>query len=411
MALTDGFLALLVWSVAVLLFLWMVARPRATAVGWAGLFRRIGYQLAVVVTVLLAVGVSLNDQYGWYANWGDLGSAFGPTAPGDVVAAGAPATQAASARSSGAAGVDHQPVPLTDLPSLSSLGLSDQPGPATGQIRDYRIVGPVSGLTSTITVWFPPQYTDPTMAQHRFPVLEAFHGAPGTPRQLWFNMSLGKLVAQQTAAGHLAPSVIVMPSYTPGQLDTECVDGGAGQPQMEQWITRDVTSWVEHHLRVDNTRTSWATFGLSAGAWCASMLAMLHPDLYSAAISLGGYYQPDFSRPYVPFRPGSPQWQHYDLIKLAHDHPPAIALWLQTSRADTVSYSTTRSFLATVKPPTSITADVQRNTGHRLGVWIPLIPQTLQWIGRTSPGFAPTAAPRHPLSAPPNPTTALQPQH
>lgn len=411
MSLTDGFLGILLWGVAILCFIWIVVRPRATATGWSALLRRAGYQLAVIVTVLLAVGVTLNDQYGWYANWGDLGTAFIATDPGHVVAAGAVAAQAAAAPSGGGSGVDHEDVPLADLPSPSALGLGLRPGPADGQIREYNVPGPVSRLASSITVWFPPQYTDPAMAHHRFPVLEAFHGAPGTPRQLWFNMSLGKLVAQQTAAGNLAPSVIVMPFYTPGQLDTECVDGGAGQPQVEQWITRDVTGWVEHHLRVGNSRTSWATFGLSAGAWCASMLAMLHPDLYSAAISLGGYYQPSFERPYIPFKTDSPQWEHYDLLKLAHDHPPRIALWVQTSKADPVSYGTTSRLLTIAKPPMSITADVLANAGHRLGVWTPLIPQTMQWLGKTAPGFHPAPAPTIPGWKQSHSTSTLQPLH
>ena len=279
----------------------------------------------------------------------------------------------------------------TDLPSLSSLGLNSGTGPATGQLRQYVVNGPISRVSSSVTVWFPPQYTEPSMAGHRFPVLEAFHGAPGTPRQLWYNMRLGELTARQTADGSLAPSVIVMPYYTPAELDTECVDGGAGQPQIEQWLTRDVTNWVEHHLRVSTDRSSWATFGLSAGAWCANMLAMLHPDLFSAAISLGGYYQPTFEPPYVPFTPGSAQWAHYDLLALARNHPPKVALWVQTSAADPVSYGTTRQLLSIARPPTSVTADVLPNAGHRLSVWDALIPQTLQWLGRTAPGFKPDA--------------------
>lgn len=405
MALTDRFFGLLVWAVAVLLFVWMVAQPRATATGWAGLLRRIGLQLAVVVTVLLAVGVSLNDQYGWYENWGDLASSFRGADPGNVVAAGAAPEQAAAAPNAGGSGGVHRSVPLTDLPNAATLGLGDRTGPADGQIRDYTVPGPTSHFTSKVVVWFPPQYTDPTMSHHRFPVLEAFHGTPGTPRQLWYNMSLSRLVAEQTAAGNLAASVIVMPFYTPGQVDTECVDGGAGQPQVEQWLTRDVTSWVEHQLRVDDSRTSWATFGLSAGAWCASMLAMVHPDLYSASISLGGYYQPAFTKPYVPFGPGSSQWQHYDLLSLARNRPPTTALWTETSPADPISYGTTEQLLATAKPPMSITADVLPNAGHRLSVWVPLIPQTLQWLGRTAPGFRPGPALRLPGWIRPEPTS------
>ena len=387
MSLTGDVLVFLLWFVAVAVFGWIVVRPRATRPGWIGALRRAGYQVVVLVSVLLAVGVTLNDQYGWYANWGDLASSFGGSSPGGVVAAGAAAGSAATASTGGS--TDHSSVALGDLPGPSTLGLTDRTGPADGQVHDYMVAGPVSRFRSTITVWFPPQYTDPALADHRFPVLEAFHGTPGTPQQLWRNMSLGRLVAQETAAGRLAPSIVVMPAWTPREIDTECVDGGAGQPQVEQWLTRDVTSWVEHHLRVADDRRSWATFGLSAGGWCASMLAMLHPDLYSAAISLGGYYQPTFEPPYVPFTPGGPQWEHYNLVKVARDHPPATALWVQTSKVDTVSYATTRDLLAATRTPTSVTADVLPNAGHRLSVWTALIPQTLRWLAATSPGFRP----------------------
>lgn len=392
MSLTNGSLIVVLWVAAIALLALLVVRPRAIGPGWLRLLRRAGYQLAVTFTVLLAVAVTLNDQYGWYANWADVGTMFSGTDPGDVVAAGAAAAQAASTPSGTGGTGDQQPVvPLTDLPGLRSLGLSAGAGPATGQIREYTVTGPISRVSSTVTVWYPPQYTEPAMAHHRFPVIEAFHGAPGTPRQLWYNMSLGKLVAQATHEGRIAPSIIVMPYYTPRALDTECVDGGAGQPQVEQWLTRDVTSWVDHHLRVADDRGSWATFGLSAGAWCANMLAMLHPDQFSAGISLGGYYQPQFEPGYTPFAPGSPQWHHYDLLGLAREHPPKVALWVQTSAADPLSYSTTRQFLAVARPPTSVTADVLRNAGHRLSVWVALIPQTLQWLGSTAPGFAPVS--------------------
>lgn len=387
MSLTGGVLLFLLWVLSVTAFGWIVIRPRSTGPGFTSALRRAGYQVVVLATVLLAVGVTLNDQYGWYANWGDVASSFGGSSPGSVVAAGAAAAAAASSTTGGS--TDHSAVSLSSLPRLATLGLADRTGPAGGQVRVYTVAGPISRVSSTISVWFPPQYTDPALADHRFPVLEAFHGAPGTPRQLWYNMALGPLVAKATAAGQLAPSVVVMPAWTPGGIDTECVDGGAGQPQMEQWLTRDVTSWVEHHLRVADDRGSWATFGLSAGAWCASMLAMLHPDLYSAAISLGGYYQPTFESPYVPFKPNGPQWDHYDLVKVARDRPPATALWVQTSKTDPVSYGTTRELLAATRAPTSVTADVLPNAGHRMGVWVGLLPQTLRWLAATAPGFHP----------------------
>jgi hypothetical protein len=129
-SLTGGLLVFLLYAAAVLLFTWTVVRPRSTAKGWTGSLQRAGYQLAVIVTVLLAVGASLNNQYGWYANWADLGTAFRGTDPGSVVAAGAAAAQAAAAPSGGGTGVDHQAVPLTQLPSPSTQGHGDKVAPS-----------------------------------------------------------------------------------------------------------------------------------------------------------------------------------------------------------------------------------------------------------------------------------------
>lgn len=394
MALTGSLFAWIVWLAAIGLFVWVIVDwPRSARPGWLCVLRRIGYQLGVVVLLLLAVGTTLNDQYGWYANWGDLGSVISGTAPGREVAAGAAAADAAGpVKPSTREESGHATVPLAALPNLPRIGLMSGRGPEHGQIKIYKVDGKASKFHGTVTVWFPASYTDPATAKHRYPVLEAFHGVPGTPPQLYNNMHLGDEVAEAVAAGTLADSIIVMPGWAPKDWDTECVDGGKGYIQMETFITQDVTSWVEHNLRVNDDRSSWATFGLSAGAWCASALTMLHPSLYSAAISLGGYFQPGFEAPYIPFRPNSPQAEHYDLLKLAHNDPPKVALWVQTSPADVLSWGSASQLLKTARPPLSVTADVLPNAGHRISIWVALIPQTLQWLGRTVPGFRPVPA-------------------
>jgi enterochelin esterase-like enzyme len=405
--LTGSLFAWTIWLAAIGLFVWVIIDwPRSARPGFLSVLRRVGYQLGVVLLLLLAVGTSLNSQYGWYANWGDLGTIFSSAAPGQEVAAGAPAADAAGplVPQSGAPAAlpsDRTPVvehtigaPLEALPSLVAMKLSTARGPNDGQIRTYTVDGKASDHTGDVSVWFPASYTDPKMADHRYPVIEAFHGVPGTPAQVYNNMHLGTEVATQVAAGNLADSIIVMPNWAPKDVDTECVDGGKGYLQMETYLTKDVTDWVTHHLRVYTDRSSWATIGLSAGAWCASVLTMLHPDIYSAAISLGGYFQPGFESPYVPFKPGSAQAKHYDLQALAENHPPKIALWVQTSPADSLSWGSASQLLKTARPPLSVTADVLPNAGHRLSIWIALLPQTLQWLGRTVPGFHPAAAGR-----------------
>jgi enterochelin esterase-like enzyme len=221
-------------------------------------------------------------------------------------------------------------------------------------------------------------------------VIEAFHGVPGSPAQyIGTSLHLASTLAQQVAAGHLSDAVIVMPNYTPRQVDTECVNGTNTQPRMEDWLTKDVPEWVDSHVRVDPDRSSWATLGFSAGGWCAAMATMLHPETYAAAIVLQGYFQPTFEPPYRPFTTDSPQGQHYDLAKLAHQDPPRVAIWLLTSKADPVSYGTTEALLSDAKPPLSVTAVVLANGGHRLSVFLPFVPTALDWLGSNVPGFAP----------------------
>ena len=399
MQLTSAAFAWLLCLAAVAAFLWSIlAWPKSAGPGWAALCRRVGHQLLVVVLVVAALGTLLNREYDWYSNWSDLASSFGSAQPADELqAAGAPATEAAAGHlgkvgSDASAGDAPSPGSTvsgsTVLDTGRSLGLSTHPGP-NGQYRTFTVPGPISGHTGPVTVWFPADYDQPAQAFHRFPVIEAFHGIPGSPVQLTNAfVNLGSSVMHEVGRRALREAIVVMPDYAPRQVDTECVNGTGSQPRMEDWITKDVPAWLAAHVRVDRDRGSWAALGFSAGGWCAAMAAMLHPETYAAAIVLQGYFRPIFEAPYVPFAADGPAAEHYDLVRLAHDDPPRTALWILTSKADPLSYGTTRQLLADARPPLSVTADVLTNGGHRTSVWAPVVPRSLDWLG-TIPGFRP----------------------
>ena len=137
----------------------------------------------------------------------------------------------------------------------------------------------------------------------------------------------------------MAPQVQI-----PFGVDTECVNGDPGKPQIETWLAEDVPNWIARTFRVTTQRSSWATMGLSAGGWCAAMATMLHPAQYSAAVVFGGYFRPDFGPYYEAFPKTSPLQTRYDLVKLAR-HPPPVALWLEASHADELSYSSIAGLL------------------------------------------------------------------
>ena len=99
MSLTDPALLFALAILTVGVFGWnVVAWPRSAGPGLPAVLRRIARQLGVVVLVLLTVGVALNDQYDWYANWGDLTTSFSANIPeGTTVTGGVAAKDAAGA--------------------------------------------------------------------------------------------------------------------------------------------------------------------------------------------------------------------------------------------------------------------------------------------------------------------------
>jgi enterochelin esterase-like enzyme len=338
----------------------------------------------VNLMMLLAVAVVLNDQYTFYADWTDLGGGlFGPEQVTSA-RAGASATEAANAMLAGHPASDRGAALPPPVPSLP-------PGAHRGdRVLKYTVAGPRSGLRGTVLVTLPEGYTSPANAARRYPVLEAFHGLPGGPSQWVDSMGLGQAADTVARRGEAAEMITVSPTHAfPPGVDTECVDGVGSAPKVETWLTQDVPDWVTRTFRVRADRSSWSTIGLSMGAWCAAMATMLHPEQYAAAIVMGGYFAPEFSDSYVPFKPGTPQARRYDLINLARTAPPPVALWAETSQADEGSYPSTSRLLAAVRAPMSMEVLALSHAGHRVSLWAGEVPEALDWLGHNVSGFAP----------------------
>jgi enterochelin esterase-like enzyme len=342
--------------------------------GVRGVLARLGQQVLVSVLVVLSVATVLNRQNEWYASWADL---FGSSTP--VVkdnAGGAPPQEALRVDPTGPG----LPTPTQrQLPPLPSPGQRDQV---------FTITGPASGLTGKVLVSLPAGYEDPANAGRSYPVIVAFHGYPGSP-DVWMQgvnlvPSLDTLAGQHKIGG----VIVVAPQIEfPAGADTECVNGGTGQPQVETWLAKDVPDAMAGRLRVARDRSSWATLGFSSGGWCAAMVTMLHPDVFGAGVVLGGYMSPIFGNAYVPFRSTDPAGKRYQLVSLASSAPPPVALWLQTSKADSLSYSSSAALLRAARPPLSIQSQVDITSGHRITVWADAVPTALTWLGATVQGF------------------------
>ena len=204
-------------------------------------------------------------------------------------------------------------------------------------------------------------------------------------------MHLSSVIADQVSAKRMRQTLIISPQVQiPFGMDTECVNGRAGYPQLETWLAEDVPYWVAHTFRVQTDRAAWATIGLSAGGWCAAMVTMLHPERFAAAIVMGGYFRPEFEATYEPYPAGSGLASRYNLVSLARKRPPPVAIWLETSHSDPISYSSTADLLKAAKSPLAVNAVVLQHAGHRIALWQGLLPRSLTWLGTNLPGFSPT---------------------
>ena len=357
------------------------AWPRLASRTMIAVLARAGTLVGVNLLVLLTAAVTMNDQFTFFADWTDLAGALGRTQNLTTAHGGASAAAAAD-----------QPVPGASSVPADRPVLPAAPGAGERVIR-YTVTGSGSGITAPVVVELPVGYGDPANRTRSYPVLETFHGYPGDVSQWIDTMDLGGAVQSAVSKRQLSDVIIVSPSIEiPRGRDTECVNGpSAADPRVETWLTQDVPTWLLHTFRARPDRASWATIGLSAGGWCAAMATMLHPDRYAAAIVLGGYFRPEFSAAYQPFPARSPLAQRYDLIHLAGTGPPPVALWVETSHSDPISYPSTSLLLKQARPPLSVTSVVLAHAGHRLSLWQGLLPQSLSWLGANIPGFAATA--------------------
>jgi len=369
----DGLIVLTIAAFTAVIWIW----PRLTAPSPWRIAGRVGAVGLVNLLMLLTAASQLNATYLFFSGWSDLSSALTGHLPQTSLHRGGNQAAAPNITVSGAAPVAARVPPLTA--PVSSTGLVS-----------YTVHGTFSGLTGDILVQLPPGYTSPSAANTRYPVLEAFHGYPSIPR-VWLSVyHVQQTVDQLVDAHQLRAPLIVIPRIEfPAGVDTEGVNGPSGMPQVETWLTRDVPYWLGRHFRVIANRNAWATIGYSAGGYDAAMAPILHPAQYGAGIVLGGYFAPEFGPFYTPFGTTSPQGLRYNLVRSAARHPPPVSLWLETSRADPVSFPSTAQFLQVTRRPTAVQAVILKNAGHRASVWIAMMPRALRWLGRNARGFRP----------------------
>ena len=351
--------------------------------------------LLVSALVLVTVGLWVNRATGTVSSWEFL--AEGPGELTVQARAGAPAERGSGAGAEGAELGAAQSAPVTALQRapLEDDALTGLRSTTHGQWITTSV--PAAGIASTeVMIHLPAGYLQ--HPDRRYPVILALSGIPGSPHTFERAFRLGHDMDRLAARGELSEAIVVAPTPYPGTYDTECVDAApgtgaealGGDGQYETYLAEAVPDWVRTHLRTVEHREAWASFGYSAGGWCANMLAVRHPDLVASAISLAGYFTPLYAT--------GQEWRaaddpRYDLPSLAADSAPPVRLWFFSGADDPLPHPSLTLMQQAVRAPTSLTVSSTPRGGHTASLWVQVTPTALRWLGSTAPGFAPAQVP------------------
>jgi S-formylglutathione hydrolase FrmB len=256
---------------------------------------------------------------------------------------------------------------------------------AKGRIVQVRLSGARAGVTRDALVYLPAAYFQPSQAKRRFPVLELFHGYPGSPRNWVRQLHLARVLDAEIASGSLPPVIAVIPTDNdPGQ-DSECVDAVGGQRD-ETYLAVDVPADIEREFRALDIPHGWAAAGYSTGGFCAVNIALHHPDRYAAAASLSGYYNATvagttsvlYGGNAAAWRWNSPQW-------LVGHRRVRVPLYLVASRGDHEAMGAMLGMRRAASRRLPLVTVTLPNGGHNFRVWYAASLAAFDWLGAHLP--------------------------
>jgi len=291
---------------------------------------------------------AVNYYYGYYTTWGELWADFHGSSTGNL-------------------GV----ISATSTPALgpSRIGWVDLPGRLSGYDR--------RGL-----VYLPPQYGQAQYAKVRFPVVELFHGTPGSPFA-WNTVLQISRVADSLMAKHLiGPMVLVMPAINGSGHDfQDCVNGPGTSD--DTYLTKDVRTDVLAHYRVSHDPYEWGMAGYSSGGYCAANLALRHPSSFGAAAIINGYFRAADGPAGTALNHSQPleaaNSPLYLAERLAPGSGPTPAFWVAAGTHDKADYQPATMFAAALDRFQQVPF-VKLNAGDTANAWAAAVPAALTWL-------------------------------
>ena len=304
---------------------------------------------ALSIVVAMVGGIAaVNYYYGYYTTWGELLADFqGTTGNLGTI----PTTSTDAAVQSG------------------RIGWIDLPGKLSGYDR--------RGL-----LYLPPQYGEAQYARTRFPVVELFHGTPGTPLT-WNTVLKISQVANSLISKHLiGPMVLVMPSINgSGHQYQDCVNGPKSND--ETYLLKDVRNDVFAHYRVSHDSYEWAAAGYSSGGYCSANLALRHRGSFGAAAVINGYFRAADGPAGGQLNKSQPlevaNSPLYLAERLTPGSTPLPAFWVAAGSHDKTDYQPATVFTAALDRLEQVPF-YQLGAGDTANAWDAALPVALTWL-------------------------------
>lgn len=308
--------------------------------------------LLAQVLAVTAVGLAVNNSYGFYTSWSDL---VGRTSGGATIQTG---------------------------------GLV---GAGQGRVQVLTVHAHVGGLNDRVLVWTPPQYDTAAYRDKRLPVLMFLPGQPNSPDGAFRHFDFGTVASNAIQSGKVPPFVAVFPTLMIAPpRDTECTDVPGG-PQAETWLEKDVPAFVSAHFRVQPAGPGWSMMGWSTGGFCAAKLLLSHPDRFSSATSLGGYYQPVQDHTTGDLFRGRPTLEDHNSPMWLYEHLQyhgglgKARLLLVAGRQDSETWPQTRAMLILTRSDPSVSHLLFPHGGHNYRNYRNYLPDMLTWTASAWP--------------------------
>jgi S-formylglutathione hydrolase FrmB len=167
------------------------------------------------------------------------------------------------------------------LSGLIVAALSASTAEAAGTVQVLRAASPTLGRVIPYLAYVP---AEKPADGKRWPVVYLLHGRGGNEAEWFESGKLAPLLDTAIAEGRVQPMVVV----TPDGGNSWYVDGWDRSSYIETAFTDDLIKAIDASFPTAACRQGRAIGGFSMGGWGAVLLALDHPTLYLAAISLSG---------------------------------------------------------------------------------------------------------------------------